>query len=29
VASTVAAVHRLTGGDVKEYLSLPPSRRDE
>jgi hypothetical protein len=29
VASTVAAVHRLAGGDVKEYLSLPPSKRDE
>lgn len=29
VASTVAAVHKLTGGDVKQYLSLPPSRRDE
>jgi hypothetical protein len=27
VASTVAAVQRLTGGDVKEYLSLPPSKR--
>jgi von Willebrand factor type A domain len=27
VASTVAAVQRLTGGDVKEYLSLPPSER--
>jgi von Willebrand factor type A domain-containing protein len=27
VASTVAAVQRLTGGDVKQYLSLPPSRR--
>ena len=29
VASTVAAVYKLTGGDVKEYLSLPPSNRDE
>ena len=29
VASTVAAVHRLTGGDVKEYLGLPPSTRDQ
>ena len=29
VASTVAAVHRLTGGNVKEYLSLPPSKRGE
>ncbi len=29
VASTVAAVHRLTGGNVKDYLSLPPSRREE
>jgi hypothetical protein len=29
VASTVAAVHKLTGGDVKEYLSLPPSKRDD
>ncbi|MEO8745340.1 MAG: vWA domain-containing protein [Candidatus Dormiibacterota bacterium] len=29
VASTVAAVHQLTGGDVKEFLSLPPSRREE
>ena len=27
VAATVAAVHRLTGGDVKEYLGLPPSSR--
>jgi hypothetical protein len=27
VASTVAAVQRLAGGDVKEYLSLPPSQR--
>ncbi|HEY1456450.1 MAG TPA: vWA domain-containing protein [Candidatus Dormibacteraeota bacterium] len=29
VASTVAAVHKLTGGDVKEYLGLPPSRRED
>jgi hypothetical protein len=29
VASTVAAVHRLTGGDVKEYLGLPPSTRGQ
>ena len=29
VASTVAAVHKLTGGNVKEYLSLPPSSREE
>ena len=29
VASTVAAVHKLTGGNVKEYLGLPPSRRGE
>jgi Mg-chelatase subunit ChlD len=29
VASTVAAVHKLTGGNVKEYLGLPPSRREE
>lgn len=29
VASTVAAVHQLAGGDVKEYLSLPPSSRQE
>ncbi|MGH7763459.1 MAG: vWA domain-containing protein [Candidatus Dormibacteraceae bacterium] len=28
VASTVATVQKLTGGDVKEYLSLPPSRRE-
>lgn len=27
VASTVAAVHKLTGGNVKEYLGLPPARR--
>jgi hypothetical protein len=29
VASTLAAVHQLTGGNVKEYLSLPPSKREE
>jgi hypothetical protein len=29
VASTLAAVHKLAGGNVKEYLSLPPSSRDE
>ena len=29
VASTVAAVHRLAGGNVKDYLRLPESRRDE
>lgn len=29
VASTVAAVQKLTGGDVKEFLGLPPSRRAE
>jgi len=29
VASTVAAVHKLAGGNVKEYMSLPPSRREE
>jgi Mg-chelatase subunit ChlD len=29
VASTVAAVHKLTGGNVKEYLGLPPSKREE
>ncbi len=29
VASTVAAVHELAGGNVKEYLSLPPSSRKE
>lgn len=28
VASTVAAVHKLAGGNVKEYLSLPPSSRE-
>lgn len=27
VASTVAAVHRLADGNVKEYLKLPPSTR--
>lgn len=29
VASTVDAVHRLTGGNVQEYLGLPASRREE
>jgi hypothetical protein len=29
VASTLDAVHKLAGGNVKEYLSLPPSRRAE
>jgi hypothetical protein len=29
VASTVAAVHRLAGGDVHQFLRLPPSRRDD
>jgi hypothetical protein len=29
VASTVDAVHQLAGGNVKEYMSLPPSRREE
>ncbi len=29
VASTVAAVQKLTGGNVKDYMSLPPSRREE
>jgi ubiquinone biosynthesis protein UbiJ len=29
VASTVAAVHRLAGGNVKQYLHLPPSSREE
>jgi hypothetical protein len=29
VASTVAAVHKLAGGSVKEYMSLPPSRRED
>lgn len=29
VASTVAAVHKLTGGNVKEYLGLPASSREE
>lgn len=28
VASTLAAVHKLAGGNVKEYLSLPPSSRE-
>ena len=27
VASTVAAVHKLTGGNVREYLGLPPASR--
>lgn len=27
VASTVVAVHKLSGGNVKEYLKLPPSTR--
>jgi hypothetical protein len=29
VASTLAAVHKLAGGNVKEYLGLPPSSREE
>jgi hypothetical protein len=29
VASTLDAVHKLAGGNVKEYLSLPASSRDE
>ena len=29
VASTLDAVHKLTGGNVKEYLSLPASSRGE
>jgi len=29
VASTLAAVHKLAGGNVKEYLGLPPSSRAE
>lgn len=29
VASTVAAVHKLTGGNVQEYLSLPQSKREQ
>jgi hypothetical protein len=29
VASTVAAVHELAGGSVKDYLGLPASRRDD
>jgi von Willebrand factor type A domain len=29
VAATVAAVQKLAGGDVKEYMALPPSRREE
>ena len=28
LASTVAAVHKLADGDVKEYLRLPPSSRE-
>jgi hypothetical protein len=28
VAATVAAVHELTGGNVKEYLGLPASSRE-
>jgi Mg-chelatase subunit ChlD len=28
VAATVANVHKLTGGNVKEYMSLPPSTRE-
>jgi hypothetical protein len=28
VASTVAAVHKFTGGNVKEYLALPASSRE-
>jgi hypothetical protein len=28
VASTVAAVHKLSGGNVKEYLALPASSRE-
>jgi hypothetical protein len=29
VASTVEAVQKLAGGNVKEYMSLPPSKREE
>jgi hypothetical protein len=29
VASTVAAVHMLAGGNVKDYMSLPPSQREQ
>jgi len=29
VASTVAAVHKLPGGNVTQHLSLPPSQREE
>lgn len=29
VAATVAAVQKLSGGNVKEYMSLPPSRREQ
>jgi von Willebrand factor type A domain. len=28
VAATVAAVQKLAGGNVKDYMSLPPSRRE-
>jgi len=28
VQPTVAAVHKLTGGNVKEYLGLPASSRE-
>jgi hypothetical protein len=29
VAATVAAVHKLAGGNVKDYMSLPPSQREQ
>jgi len=29
VASTVAAVQKLAGGNVKAYMGLPPSKREE
>ncbi len=29
VAATVAAVQKLAGGNVKDYMSLPPSRREQ
>jgi hypothetical protein len=29
VAATVAAVHKLAGGSVKDYLGLPPATRGE
>lgn len=29
VAATVAAVQELAGGNVKEYMNLPPARREE